>query len=179
MQHNAADELHVVVGHVPLHFVATGLPVVAPYSLVAFDAYEVSALSGKLAVEVGGSDLDSLRGGKARRCFSNCGEYYGEMLVELVFYNVENFLLVFVDFIPKRLALFEGKSVDLGTELCYGLGGGSGGGFDILAHEVYLPAQAVVVELLYFGYFLLDFLENWGDCFEVACRLVAENLLKE
>ena len=108
MEHHAADELHVVVYHVPCDFVATGKPFVFPDGLVTFDAYEFASLCGEVAVKLCGSDLDGFVGGEAGAGLAHCGEYDGKVLVELILEYVKYVFFVFVYFVPYGLTLIEG-----------------------------------------------------------------------
>ena len=58
VQDDTADDLAVVVDHVPLEVVAAGNPVVLPNGLVTFDADEILTVRGELAVKIGGRHLD-------------------------------------------------------------------------------------------------------------------------
>ncbi len=84
-----------------------------------------------------------------------------------------------VDAVPQGLALLEGKFLDFGAELCHGIVVFLDGERDVGADVVDAAAETVVVELLYFGIFIFDFLKDGGDGLEVAGRFVAEDLLQE
>ncbi len=109
MEHDTADELHTVVDHIPGDFVATGEPVVLPDGVVAFDAHEILALSGKLAVKVCGFNHDGFAGCKAGSGLAEGCEHYGEVLVEFILYDIKHSLLIFVNFVPDGLTLVEGE----------------------------------------------------------------------
>ena len=97
MEHDAADELHVVVDHVPGHLVATGNPVIPVNSVIAVDGYEI-VVDAELLVEVIGSDhygLVLLE--PASRGFHN-----GESLRK---YSFQHFLNLFVLFLYKFVRL--------------------------------------------------------------------------
>ena len=59
MQDGTADELHVIMDHVPGDLIAAGDPVVLVYGGVAFDMYEV-VIDTEVTVELGGGHLDEL-----------------------------------------------------------------------------------------------------------------------
>ncbi len=58
VQDDTADELDVVMDHVPGDLVAAGEPVVLPDGLVPVDMHEVAALRGELLVEVRSGHFD-------------------------------------------------------------------------------------------------------------------------
>mgnify|MGYP007099946767 CR=1 FL=1 len=174
VEYDAADELHVVVHHVPCHVVAAGGPVVFPDCFVAFYGDEFASFAGKIAVELCGCDNDGLI-----LCESCCrlaysGEHHWQMLVELVFDDFENLLFVCVDFVPQRLALVERQFFDFVAYFfdCFVVG--FCGSCDIGAHVGDFLAQGVVVELLHDGNLFLDFGKDGLYGFQVACGFIAE-----
>ena len=175
MEDDAAYELDVVVDHIPCYFVAAGHPVVFPESLVTLDADEVAALACELAVEVGGGDLDNLVMGETGSSLAEGCEDDGQVLVKLVFYDVENIFLMFVDFVPDGLALVVGKRLDRSLEgldllMVFGSGGG-----DVGADGVDAAAELVVAQSLHFGAQCLDFINNRLNRFQIALRFVTKN----
>ena len=141
---------------------------VFPYGLVTVDSHKIAALSGELAVKGRCGHFDSLALGKAGGSLADSGENYGEMFVEFVLYYIENLFLVGVNLVPQGLALVERERFDIGTEFVGGFFVGLCGGGDIGAHRVDAVTEAVVVELLYFGNFLLHSLEYGSYSFKVA-----------
>ena len=81
VQDGAAEELHVVVNHVPLRLVAAGHPVVVVDGLVALDVHEVMAGS-QFAVEVGGRHLHVGVVGEALGGALHDGEGHGAHLLQ-------------------------------------------------------------------------------------------------
>ncbi len=65
VENDAADELHVIVDHVPFDLVAAGEPMVFPDGFISVNRHEVASLAGEFAVEVGGGDFDSFVAGEA------------------------------------------------------------------------------------------------------------------
>ncbi len=176
VEHYTADELHIVMHHIPGDFVAAGKPVVFPDSLVAVDGYEVASLGGELAVKLGGCNLDCLVCGEAGGGLAHGGEYYGEVLVEFGLDYVEHVFLVFVNVVPERLALVEGEFLDFLAELFGGVLVGLGCGGDVGAHLVDFSAELVDGEVFESGADGVDFVDYGFDFLEVALRLVSENL---
>ena len=116
VEHGAAEELHVVVDHVPHRLVAAGDPMVVVDGAVAVDVDEVVA-GGQLAVEVGGGDDDVLVVGEAFGGRFHDGEGHGTNLVE---HFLEHFKLLFlelVDFLEDRLAVLDGRLFNLCLQL--------------------------------------------------------------
>ena len=98
------------------------------------------------------------------------------MLVELVFEDVENLFLVFVDFVPEGLTLVEGEVVDLRLALVDDILVLFGGCGQVGAHVVDFGAELVVGQVLESRTDGVDFIYNGLNFLEVALRLVAENL---
>ncbi len=176
MEDDAADELHVVVHHVPLDFVAAGNPVVAENGFVAFDAYEVAAFGGHIAVTLGCCDhyLAVFGMGKACGGFAECGEYNRQIFVELIFNGIENLLLMLIDLIPERLAFVKRQIFNLGFEGgdCFFMGCHCGA--DAGAYLIYFVAESVVAELFKLGTHGFDFVYNRLDFTQVALGFVAK-----
>ena len=135
---------------------------------------EVLALGGKLAVEVGGSDLEGLVLGKAAGGVLDDGKHLGQHLVELVLDTVEHLLLELVDFVPQGLALLVVEGLDLALDagnlvalwlhiLCYRL-----------AYFLCALTQLVVRQLGNLGIDSLDFVERGLQFLHVALALAAE-----
>ncbi len=116
VEHHAADQLHVVVHHVPFHQVAAGHPLVAVYGLVALDGDEVLALGRQFAVGIGGCHLDGLVLGETACSLLDHGEYFGQRLVQVLGVVGEHVLAGLVYLLPQRLALLVIQSLDLGAQ---------------------------------------------------------------
>ena len=82
VQDDAADELDIVMDHVPGDLVAAGHPMVLPDGLVVLDADEIAAVRGQVAVEIGRRDGDGLVLREAAGSGLHDGEGLGENLVE-------------------------------------------------------------------------------------------------
>ncbi len=144
MEHHAADELHVVVDHVPGDFVSASHPLVFPDGLVAVDGDKLASLDSQLAVEVCGGHFDCLVGGETGSGLAHCGEHDGEVFVEFVLKSVEYLLLVLVDFVPEGLAFVEGEFLDFLFQGGYSFLVILGGGGQIGAHLVDFASQLIV-----------------------------------
>ena len=97
VEHHAAEELHVVVYHVPFDVVAAGQPVIGIDGLVAFDGYEILRCR-ELPVEIGSRYYDGLVFGEAACRILHDGERFGKNFVELL-------LDLFVDALGDFVAL--------------------------------------------------------------------------
>ena len=106
VEHHAAEELHVVVDHVPLDVVAAGEPVGGIDGFVAFDRYEILRC-GQLAVEVGGRNDHRVVLREAARRVLHHGEGFGQDFVEFLFDPFVDALGRRVDLLRDLLLLFE------------------------------------------------------------------------
>ena len=95
---HAAEELHVVMDHVPRDFVSAGCPMVPVEGFVAVDRDEVLAFGGQLAVGVGGGHRDGLVLGETPRGVFNDGEDLGQDFVQHGFDGFVHVLFEAVDF---------------------------------------------------------------------------------
>ena len=94
MEHGAAEELHVVVNHLPLQVVAACCPVVMIDGLVAVDGDEVLAgVASQFAVEVGSRHDCLFVLGKAAGGVLHNGEDLGAHLVECLLVDLERIFL--------------------------------------------------------------------------------------
>ena len=174
MQHHAAEELHVVVHHVPFRVVAAGNPMVLVDSLVALDAHKVLR-GGEFAVEVGGGHGDFLVLREAACRFLHDGEGIRQCGVEGFLVTLEHFLFEFVYLVEDDFAVFDRRVLNLGVE------GGNlfldvvGRGLNGLLQFLGFAAQAVVGEFFdAFGGFF-HFVHPRLYEFHVARGLVAED----
>ena len=176
MQGNTAEDLHVVVNHVPLGVVSASNPVVRIYGIVAFDAYEVFG-SGQIAVEVGSRNHNFFVLGETSGSVVHNAERHGHHLVESHFVHFEGLFLQLVNLIEQRFALVDGRFF----YLCFQFGNFFLLFFCRVLHiRLYLfglGAQLVVAKGLYFVVRGLNFFNKWLDKFHVARRLIAEERL--
>ena len=178
VEYDTANELYIVVYHVPFDFVSTGNPVVLVYRLVALDGDEVATLSCELTVGVGSCDLDGLVGSESGGSLAHCGKHGGEHSVELLLVDVEYIFLALVYLIPQGLALLEGETVDTALYLldggCIGLDCLCQLGLDV----GYRLAQLIVGELLHLWTERINLVDNRLNLLQVALRLIAKYLIK-
>ena len=95
VQHDAAEELYVVVYHVPGNFVTTRHPVVLVDGLVALDADKVLG-GGQLAVEVVGRNHDFFIFRETAGCRLDDGKGGGQHFVECFLVDIQYLLFDFV-----------------------------------------------------------------------------------
>ncbi len=176
VEHHAAEELHVVVDHVPLHVVAAGQPVGGIEGLVALDAHEVLGRS-QLAVEIVGCYLDGLvLRETARRVFHD-GERLGQDFVQLLldalvyaFGQVVDLLGNLFFLFKRRFRLFELRAQLRDAGLVCG---------DVVGDAAFqffaAGAQTVVRERLDFRVYGLDFLEIRFDFLAILVGFRAED----
>ena len=166
MEHDAAEELHVVVHHVPLHVVAAGNPVV----LVG---------GGELAVEVGGGDGDFGVFGEAAGCVLDNGEDVGEHLGEGFVHAVEHLRFEFVNLVEDNFAVFEGCVFDFRLEFLDFRSQFGGRCLHLLAEFEGAGTEGVVVEVVNGGVGGFDFFNPGLNELHVAGRLVAEEFAEK
>ena len=178
VQHGAADDLHVVVHHVPGDFVSAGHPVVLVDGLVALDG-DGGVRGRQVAVVVGGRHGDGLVLCEAARRLLDDGESLGQYLVEHLLGLVVAVLLQLVDALVEALLLVDGHivfcldAVVQGFE--FGLLGLDGTGY-LLFEFNGLGAQLVVAEGLDGGVDGKGGVEEGLDDLQVALTLVAKDL---
>ena len=176
VQHHAANDLHIVVHHVPGDFVAAGHPMVLVDGLIALDG-DAGVGGGQVAVVVGGGDGHRLVGGEALGGLLHHGEGLGQYLVEHLLSLLVAVLLQVVDALVEALLLVDGHVVFLvdagaqGGQL--GLLGVDGGAYLLLEFDG-LGAQAVVVEGCDGGVDGQGGVEEGLHLLQVALALVAE-----
>ena len=115
VKHNAAEELHIIVHHVPKRVVATCNPVVLIDGLVVLDADKVVSRC-QIAVEVGSSYHNLFVFRKAACRFFHNGEGIGQSVCECFFVAFKHFFLEFVDLIEDYFAIFQGSAFNFSLE---------------------------------------------------------------
>ena len=103
MQHDTADQLHIVVYHVPNDLITTGHPVIGINSFVAFDMYKIMVYR-QAPVKIICRNLDSFILAESTRRLFHHSENFGKRFVETIFYFFQYLFLDFIDFFPCRLA---------------------------------------------------------------------------
>ena len=115
MEDRAAEELHVIVHHIPFHIIAACSPVVLIESLVTIDAYEIVG-RGQFAVEIGGRHFNFLIFREAACRVLDDGKSVGKDFVERFFIAFQHLLLQFVDLIEDDNAVFDRRFFNLSLE---------------------------------------------------------------
>ncbi len=168
MKHDTADELHVVVNHIPHYFVAAGNPVVAVECLVALDCEEVLAFGCKFAVEVGGSYLNGFVAGEAACRFAHDGKHFRQIAVEFFFEHFEDVLLDAVDLFPVRLAVFVFDCLNLFLDVGNLLSLGGNAFFERGTDFGDAVAESIIAQRFQRGVNLVDFRHDWLYFAQVA-----------
>ncbi len=179
VEHYAADQLHVVMHHIPFDFVTSGKPAVFPNGFVALYGDEFTSLGSEVAVHFGGGNLHCIIGGETCGCFAHGGEHDGKVGVQLLLEDVEDVFLMFVDFVPQRLALVEGEVFNLGTYFGRSVAVGFDCGVDFSAYLVDFSTQFVVGEAFERRAYRIDFVYYRLDFFEVALRFITKQLTQD
>ncbi len=180
IQHDTADQLHVVVDHVPGDAVAAGHPAVLPDGVIAVDGDEV-VRSGEGAVEVGRLDLD----GRIFRKSAGGGLHDGEGPRENL---LQNLLDLFVDgldqFVLLGGELLLAGHLDLHVgELLLNLGHLLLFRGDMIGDQ--LPesrgglSQRVVRKFIYLFVFSFTGVYNRGHLLQIPVRLAAKKFLEK
>ena len=102
VEHHAAEELHIVMDHIPADVVAAGEPVRRIDRLVALDFDEVLG-GGQLPVEIVGRDFDRFVLGEAAGRILHDGESFGQEFVEFLFDLLVDAFYRFVDLLGDFL----------------------------------------------------------------------------
>ena len=149
MQNDTAEELHVVVDHLPLKVVATGSPVVVVNGLVAVDGDKVLAWVGsQVAVEFCGSNHSLFVGGKTLGCLLDDGKHLGHHLVELILEDVKDFLFNLVDLCKDIGTLVDGRILDFCLQVVNLLALCSDRFLYVLSYLQCSCTESVIVEIL-------------------------------
>ena len=101
-----AEELYIVMYHVPHGIVAAGLPMVAVYCLVAVDCHKVE-LRSQVAVEVVCGNDNLLALGESSCAVLYNGKGLRQSLVQCLVKLLKNLFLQFVYLVEYRFSLFE------------------------------------------------------------------------
>ena len=177
VQDDAAEELDVVVYHVPFVHVAACHPFVLIIGLVAVDADKV-VLGGEGAVEVVGGDYHFVVLGEAAGGVLHDGEGFGQYFVQRFLVLVGDFLFQLVHLVVYLLALVDFGGFYLALQLGDAVALGLHVVLDVLLDGFGACAQFVVAQLLYLFVCLLDAFHIRLNLFQVALGFVAEQLFQ-
>ena len=113
VEHDAAEELHVIVHHIPCDFVTTRHPMVVVESFVAINLDKVKTRVGsQVLVELGGGHFGGLVLGKTTGCRFDNREGLGEDIGQRDFVLLTDFLLEFVHLVVDFLTFLDRCSFD-------------------------------------------------------------------
>ena len=113
MQYDTAEQLYVVVDHLPFQIVTASSPMVMVDGFVTVDSDEVFLrVTCQFTVEVCGSHNGLLVLGKTLGGLFHDGKHLRHHLVECFLVNVEHFLLNLVDLCKDVCALVDGGALD-------------------------------------------------------------------
>ena len=181
VKHNAADELHIVVHHIPFDDVAAGHPRVAVASLVALN-HNVVAFYRQVAIAIGGSHLHPFVFFKTAAGFFHHREGFGEYFQQDLLCFFEHAFLQRVDLLVKFFALVHihiGFCFDAGLESRYLFVFLPNKGLYALPELVGHGTQVVVAKQFDLFVGLVNFCYQGHDFFEVAVRLGAEEFFND
>ena len=179
VQDDTADELHVVMDHVPGNLVAAGDPVVLPDGLVVLDVDEIAAVGRQVAVEVRRCDRDGLVLRKAAGGGFHDGEGLGEDLVETLLDGVVLVLDELVGFGGEGFLLGNGNvflqfGLDFGDAVLEGFLDGE----DLRAERGGTGPELIVGEGVDAGIGREDLVQHGLHLLHVPVGLGAENFLQ-
>ena len=175
VEDHSSDELDVVVDHIPGDGVATRNPSVFVHGPVPFDDEEVFS-DGEVSVEVcGGYFYGGVLHKAASRIFHD-RKSLREELRKLLFFEVEDVFLYFVDFCPDLFALGELLALYRGFKIGDAVFFALDVGLDLPSHLGRSGTQLVVGPSFYFLKLFVDFDHIRLKLFEVFVGFVAENL---
>ena len=178
MQHDAAEELHVVMDHVPDGVVPSCHPMVMIVRRVALYVHEIM-LGRQFAVEIIGRDAHLLMGGKPLGRGLHDGKHHRHHLVQGFLVTLQHLFLQLVDLGEERGTVFNRRFFHFGFHLCdLGLDV-VGRRLHVLSHFLRLGPQFVVAQSLDGRISLLHFLHQRLNQFHVAGGLVAEELTQK
>ena len=106
VQYHTAEQLYVVVYHVPYRIIAAGYPVVLVDGLIAFNTYEIFG-SSQMAVELRSGYRDFFIFGKTLGGFLYDGKSSGQHLVQCFFVNIQYLFFQFVYLSKEFFAFFQ------------------------------------------------------------------------
>ena len=176
VKHGAAEELNVIVNHIPACGVTACNPRGLVDGLVAVDGDKVTSGS-QVAVHLGGCYLHSLVVGKTVGRVLDDGIHLGKVFGELCFLCLTYLLLEFVHFGPNGLTLLHLKVFDGVAKVLYLIFVGLHAGLQVLHDLLGAGTQLVIAEFFDGRVSSLDLLHPWLDEFHIAARLVAEDFL--
>ena len=180
MEHRTADQLHIVVHHIPGDHIAAGHPAVAPDGIVAVHVDEIVA-GAQVTVEIGGLHADPLVFLEtARRRFDD-GEGFRKHFVENLFYLFVNGLDQFVQF-RSQFLLAGDLHLGVGqlfTDLRHLLLFRRRIGAYFVAQCGALGTQAVVAQLVNTVIGRKDELQGRRELFQVTVGLGAEQFFQK
>ena len=113
VQYHAAEELDIVMDHIPGDLVTACHPVIMIDGLVAVDIYEIkAAVCSQVLIHLGCRDDNGLT-----LCKTACGRLddrvgFGQDLVEYFFVAILDLFLEFIHFVVDLLALLDGRRFD-------------------------------------------------------------------
>ena len=176
MKHGAAEELNVIVNHIPACGVTACNPRGLVDGLVAVDGDKVTSGS-QVAVHLCGCYLHSLVVGKTVGRVLDDGIHLGKVFGELCFLCLTYLLLEFVHFGPNGLTLLHLKVLDGVAKVLYLFFVGLHAGLQVLHDLLGAGTQLVIAKFFDGRVSSLDLLHPWLDEFHIAARLVAEDFL--
>ncbi|OAV72462.1 hypothetical protein Barb7_03100 [Bacteroidales bacterium Barb7] len=175
MQNNAAEQLHIVMHHVPRYLISAGRPPVAVNSLVAVDAHKVM-LGCQIPVEIVRRDHRLLILLETAGSLFHNGIYFGEHLVQYLFQFLGDLLFNLVHLCPDGFAFFQLLAVDALAQAFHFIPFAGCIILDTFLNLIRPGTQRIIIESLYQRIRGLYLLYVRGDFPQIPLRLIAEQL---
>ena len=179
IQDDTADELDVIMNHIPGDDVATGHPLVFPDGLFTLNLHEIASLGGQELVKFGSRNRHGLVLGKTAGGGFHDGESFRQELIQDYLDGFVLFLHQFVAFRCQGFLLLHG---DVFFHLQFNFRNAVLEGFfhgcDLLPQSLAAGTEFVVGELVNIRINGQDFVQDGPDGLHIPVALGAENFLK-
>ena len=177
VKHDTANQLAVVVNHIPHHLVAAGSPRVVVDSLVAINFHEIAALCSQCAVKVGSGHHHSFALSKTACGVFHYGKHFWKRFCQAFFKHVEDFLFELIDAVPQWFAVLVVGSFNFCLKVGNFLFFVSHTVLQALAYGIDASTQLVVRQLLNLWIHSRDLSERRREFLQIASRFVAKQCL--
>ena len=178
VKHDTTDKLHIVVDHIPGHFVTAGHPVVLPYSIISLDAHEILCCA-EVAVEISSLYPDDLILLETACCGLHYRECLRKNLVQHLLDGLINLLDELVGLSRKRLLLaYRDLLLKFLLDLGYTVLILSDGSLDSVFKGLTSFTKLIISKFIYLLVCLQHLVQSRSDGFHITVRLGTEKFLE-